>query len=271
MNWQPTARKDFRDGIRSRTVLLLLVVFSGLFVIANGLLGSGSDPFDEFVSGTFGNVTTVLPVIAIVLGYKAVLHERTSGSLVLALSLPQSRTDFVVGKLVGRSLVLAVPVAASLLVAGAIATLRYDSASLAPYLAFIVLTVLYGVTFVSISLAWSMSTTAGRRVLVGVIGAYVVLDQFWAQLVTEFVLLLYRFDFSVVSDLPDWAVVLQLAAPGEAYRHVVSALFGFDGSTAHLAAETPWIVNPWTAALVLVGWTVAPIAIGYSRFGSTDL
>lgn len=271
MNWRPTARKDVRDSIRSRTIWILLVAFVGLFILGNVVFGSSSGPFGEFVDRTFSSLSGLLPLIGIVIGYKAVIHERESGSLVLALSLPQSRWDFAVGKLVGRSLVLAIPVVAGLLVAGAIAATQYDSVSPVSYLTFVGLSVLYGTAFVSIAVACSMSSTAGRQVLVRAIGAYVVLDQVWVWLVETFVVVLYRFDSSIVSDLPDWAVILQLASPSEAYRHVVSVLFEFDSSRAHLAAETPWVVNSWTALVVLLAWVGVPIALAYLWFGTADL
>ncbi|WP_049924324.1 ABC transporter permease subunit [Halopiger djelfimassiliensis] len=271
MNWQSTARKDFRDAIRSRTIWLLLIGFVGLFILGNVVFGPRSGPFDGFVETTFANVHGLLPIVGIVLGYKAVLYERESGSLVLSLSLPQSRRDFVVGKLVGRLLVLTIPVVVGLIVGGSIAVVQYESVSLAPYLAFVVATVLYGAVFVSIALACSMSTTAGRQVLIRAIGAYVVLDLGWNWFINQFVRLLYRFRIALPSDMPDWAVGLQLASPSEAYRHLVATLFEIGGSQAHLAATTPWYVNPVTALIVLCGWLVVPLALGYLQFSTADL
>lgn len=271
MTWQPTARKDFRDAVRSRTIWLLLAVFVGLFVLGSLALGPDSGPFDAFVETTFENVYGVVPLVGILLGYKAVLYERESGSLVLALSLPQSRRDFVVGKFVGRSLVLAVSVVAGLVVGGAFAVTQYDAPSIGSYLIFIGATVLYGAAFVSVALAASTSTTSGRRVLVRAIGAYVVLDRAWNGLITLLVQLLYRFDISLPSELPDWAVALQLASPSQAYRHIVATRFGFVGSQAHLDPTAPWIVNSWSAVVVLLFWIVVPVALGYLRFRNSDL
>lgn len=271
MNWRATARKDFRDAIRSRTIWVLLAAFVGLFILGSVAFGPDSGPFEEFVEATFANVDGLLPLVGIALGYKAVLYERESGSLVLALSLPQSRWDVVVGKFVGRSLVLAVSVVAGLVVAGAVAAAQYGLPSPAPYLVFVGATVLYGAVYVSVALAYSMRETASRPVLLRAIGAYVVLDRAWVWLVNQFVRLLYRFDVSLPAELPDWAVALQLASPSEAYRHLVTVRFGFDGSQAHLAAEAPGIVNSWTALAVVGCWIVAPLAFGYLRFRDADL
>lgn len=161
--------------------------------------------------------------------------------------------------------------AVGLLAAGVVGMGRYESISVLSFLAFIGVSVLYAVAFVAIALACSMRTTASRRVLLSAIGAYVVLDQLWVVLVNEFAVALYRYDLSVVNDLPEWAVFAQLLSPSEAYRHLVSVLFEFSSSRAHLAADAPWFVNSWTALLVLGLWIAAPIALGYRRFGRVDL
>lgn len=269
MNWRPTARKDFRDSIRSRTIWVLLVVLVGLFVLGNAVFGPESGAFSAFVETVFGNVYGLVPLIGIVLGYKAVLYERESGSLVLALSLPQSRRDFVAGKLVGRSLVLGLPLVAGLVVAGAVAATQYDSVAPLSYLAFVGATVLYGVAFVSIAIACSMSFATDRQVLIRAIGLYVALDRAWVWLIDTLVSVLYRFD--APSPIPDWAVALQLASPSEAYRHLVAVRFEFEHTQAHLAPEAPSVANSWTALIVLVGWTLGPVALGYLRFRNTDL
>lgn len=268
MNWRPTARKDVRDSIRSRTIWVLAAL-AGLFVLGSAVFGSDSGAFAAFVETTFEAVHGLVPVVGIVLGYKAVLYERESGSLVLALSLPQSRRDFVAGKLVGRSLVLGLPLVAGLVVVGAVALTQYESAAPLSYLVFVGATALYGVAFVSIAIACSMSSATGRQVLVRAIAAYVALDRAWIWLVNTSVSVLYRFD--APSPIPDWAVALQLASPSEAYRHLVAARFEFESAQAHLAAEAPSVVNSWTALVVLIGWILGPVVLGYLRFRDTDL
>jgi len=47
-------------------------------------------------------VTLFLPLVAIFAGYAAISKERTGGSLKLLLSLPHSRKDVIIGKVVGR-------------------------------------------------------------------------------------------------------------------------------------------------------------------------
>ena len=272
MTWQAVARKDFRDASRSKTVWLLTALFLLLFVgPAIAIPRFGEPLFTEFIDSSRGIVISVLPLVGIVLGYKSVIYERESGTLLLSLSLPHSRRDVAVGKFAGRSVVLTLPVLAGLLVAGIVVVALYDGVSILRYPSFILLTVLYGLAFLAIALAISMSTTSGRRVTAGAFGVYVVLVMFWTALVDLLVMVLYRFQPGEVPTPPDWALFLHMASPGEAYTHVLDTVFDLQYMGAHTALETPWYVNSWVAMVILLAWVVVPFAFGYLRFEKSEL
>lgn len=267
MTWQSVARKDFADAARSRVVLVLGALFVLLFIVTAWFAGS----FDGFIDDAFTNLDTLVPVLAIVLGYKAVIHERESGSLRLSLSFPHSRRAFLLGKFVGRSLVLLVPVVVALAVAGVVATINTGSLHPVRYVAFTTATALYGISFLAIALAISMSTTSSRRVLAGVIGAYILLAILWGDLATLTAAVVYRFRLDLIDDLPTWAVVLETLSPREVYLHLTHAVFEVGNGSAHLTQDTPWYLNQLTVATVGVAWIAAPLALGYRWFDRADL
>jgi len=209
--------------------------------------------------------------VSILLGYKSIARERTTGSLHLTLAFPNARRDVVLGKVVGRSSVLLVPMAATLLLAGVVGVVRYgsDGAVLFPW--FLVATALYGIAFVGIAIGLSMSTTVDRRITFGAIGVSLLLVQVWDSIHTATLLVFHRFDFSVLSDMPDWALLFRLVKPSESYYRLVRAGFDIGQASRYVGDSAPFFVNWWMALAVLAAWCVVPLTLGFRRFSSTDL
>lgn len=272
MNWRPIARKDFLDAVRSRTLWGLLVVFVGLLLVITyvGQLGDGSE-LEQFIEFTAGGFALFVPLVSIVLGYKAVVDERESGTIALLLSFPHTRLDMVVGKFVGRSIVLAIPVFVGLVVASGAIVFLYDSFPLIRYLLFAVLSVLLGLAFLAIAVGLSMSTTSSRRVTTGAFGAYILLGVLWTSVIDVLLLVLWRFEPTITASPPDWALFVQMASPVESFNRLVTALFDISAGASYAADGAPWFTDAWVAVLVLVGWVAVSLGLGYLKFAHTDL
>lgn len=273
MSWRAIARKDVRDSLRSRTlwVLLgLLLLLLGGIAYAAWLEPEGTQ-FDAFVDLTAISFGLVIPLFAIALGYKSVIDERESGTIAIALSFPHTRGEFIGGKFLGRAAVLTLPILVSMVAATGIALFLFDSLPLASYLLFVVLTIVYGLAFLAIALAVSMWGSTGRRVTAGAFGAYILLVMLWADLVELLLILLWRFDARVLANPPDWAQFLQMASPLESYNRLVTTLFDSTVGAGYVGPDTPWFVEGWVAVLVLVGWIVLSLAVGYDRFRRAEL
>jgi len=273
MSWQAVARKDIRDSIRSRGLWVLLGFFAFLVLLFAyvGWVDDGGDA-TAFIRLTMEGFALIVPLVAIVLGYKSVVLERQSGTLALSLSLPHSRAELVLGKFVGRALVFCVPILVAMGGMLAVILALYESVPLIEYLLFIGLNVLYGLAFLALAISLSMSTTSSRRATAGAFGAYVLLVMLWSDLVDVLVLILWRFDGTVLANVPDWALLLQLASPFESYSRVTAALFDMpDVASVYVVEGAPWVVDSWVAAILLLAWVAGPLALGYSRFKASDL
>lgn len=272
MSWRAVARKDVRDAGRAKSVWLLVAVFLVLFVgLAYAVPELGATEFDAFVSVAGSVVGLLLPLIGIVLGYKAVITERESGSMALLLSMPHSRRDVVVGKFVGRSIVLAVPTLIGLVAAAPVVLLRYDSLEPLQYLGFALLTLLYGLAFLGISIGLSASTTVSRRVTGGAFAAYVGLVMFWTSFVDLVVVILFRFQPSALASPPSWVPFAKLLDPGTAYSYLLADGIGSGVDPPLATLDEQWFTSPVVALALLLAWIVLPLAIGYRRFDRTDL
>ena len=272
MTWRDVATRDIRGASRSVGIWIVggvqILLFVGVTVV-EFVLNDGS--FLTYIGRLTGVVAVTIPLVALLLGYKSILAERAGGQLRLALSVPHSRRDLAVGKLVGRCLVFAVPTVLALCLAGGIAATLADGA--VPWLWlpwFAGVTILYGVAFVGVAVGVSLSTATGRRVTVGAIGAYLVTVVLWEDLHTAVLLILHRFDTAVLRDMPSWALFARLAAPSESYELLVRTGFAVDRAGRYVdsgVASVTWL----TALGLLVAWTLVPVALGYLRFETADL
>jgi len=272
MSWQAVARKDVRDSARAKGVWLLtglfLLLFLGLTYVVPQI---ADDEFVTFLEVSAAVVAVLLPLVGIVLGYKSVIAERESGSIALLLSLPHSRRDVVLGKFVGRSIVLTVPTVMGLVVAAPLVATRYASFAPVQYLGFAIATIVYGLTFLALAIALSTATTESRRVTTAAFGAYIGLVMFWSGIVDLLVLVLFRFQPGTLGNPPGWSTFVKLLDPRLAYSYVLSDLVGTNLDAPVAAFGNQWYTEPAMAIVVLLAWLVVPLVLGYWRFDSTDL
>jgi ABC-2 type transport system permease protein len=272
VSWRVVARKDVRDAARSKTIWVLfglLTLLSVGYAVAHSYLGPAE--FPAFLGGLADVVGAVVPILALLLGYKSIVDDRTDGSMFLTLSFPHSRRDLVAGTLVGRAVVLLAPTLVALAAAGAVGAVRYGTDGAALYPLFVAATALYGVAFLGVAVGLSMWTTVDRWITLGAFGVYMLAVNLWGGLHSFALLFLHRFDAAVLADLPDWALLFRLAGPGESYDRLLAAAFDLDRAGRYVADGVPAYVDWWVAVVLLVAWFALPLAAGYRRFRSTDL
>ncbi len=107
------AGKEFRDGIRNRWVIALIILLASL---ASTLAILGSAPVGNVDSSQF-NITVVslaslsvylVPLIALILSYDAIVGEYERGTLLLLFTYPIRRVELIAGKFLGHLLILTV-------------------------------------------------------------------------------------------------------------------------------------------------------------------
>lgn len=272
MTWLAVARKDVNDAARSKAVWGLTGLFAVVFLgIALALPRFGEAEFEDFVAVAVAIVRLLVPLIAIVVGYKSVIGERQTGSIALLLSLPHSRRDVAVGKYLGRSAVLGGPLLAALVLAVPLVFGFYDGVEPVGLLGFIGATVLYGLAFLGLVVGCSLATTSSRRLEVATFGAYVAFVLLWSGLVDFLTLLVFRFQGDPLSDPPAWALLGKLAEPTTAYRYLLADGLGIGSSVPVLHLDSQWYASPIVALAILFAWMVVPVALGYWRFRRSDL
>jgi len=268
------AEKDFQDTVRSRGMLILVALFSLLVaVFAYVFTPPGQQFGTEFLlSAAVGPflVTTLVPLVGVVVGYNAVSGERESGSLKLLLSLPHSRADVVFGKVVGRGAALSLAVFAGFLLPAvvllALAQFGYIQAfNAGSYLGYTVFAAVLGVVFVAIAVGCSAASTTQRRALIGGVAIYVLFVMLWGAVTGQFLnAASWLLDPLPVSQ-QQVGVFLQVANPITGVELLSNAFLRgqlFSGE----------VVNQQISAVsMLVFWTIAPPLAGLWKFDADDL
>jgi ABC-2 type transport system permease protein len=288
MSWTAVAKKDFQDSIRVRwfwALTALFVIFAGgaAYLYAEVLPGQQETTVLGFIGILSGATTTLVPLIGLLLGYKAIAGERETGSLKLLLGLPHTRGEVVAGKLVGRSIVVSVAIVVGYLAAVVVGLVLFAQFAVVDFLLFTALTVLLAFAYIGISLGLSTATASTSRAGALAIGFWLVFEFLWGILVLVLVWAANGFSLQDLS-FPEWAQFLSVLPPTASFSNangfIADALNnggggGGGGVTIGLGAgapgSQPWFTEPWFGLVVLLFWLVVPVALGYLRFRGSDL
>ena len=149
--------KEVRDSLRNRWVLAATLLLAAL-ALSLGFLGSsptGSvkvDPLTVTVVSLSSLSIFLIPLIAMLLAYDAVIGEIERGTMALLLSYPVSRWQVLVGKFLGHLIILTLATTAGYGLAGMALQLAHgglDFAAWHPFALLIVASVLLGAAFLA--------------------------------------------------------------------------------------------------------------------------
>ena len=149
--------KEVRDSLRNRWVLAATLLLAAL-ALSLGFLGSsptGSvkvDPLTVTVVSLSSLSIFLIPLIAMLLAYDAVIGEIERGTMALLLSYPVSRWQVLVGKFIGHLIILTLATTAGYGLAGIALQLAHgglDFAAWKPFALLIVASVLLGAAFLA--------------------------------------------------------------------------------------------------------------------------
>jgi len=277
MSWQAIARKDFMDASRSYLlwgltavfVLIVSVITAGLGYIAPNLTSTG------VINPLHILFQYIIPLIAILISFGAVVDERTSGSLKVLLSLPHSRDDVIVGKMLGRSGAFVLP----LVVGMALPALGMLAAGVTfeplKYVGYILLASVFGLTYVALATGLSAALSSRFRVLLSLLGFYFVFNILWFIVNTASVVLI----LALSREWPAWMPlsvqetrrVFQLLSPTGDFQLLKQALFNDALYATQVPEGVASLGTQVTATLMLLAWIALPLAFGIVRFRAADL
>lgn len=264
------AAKEFSDGLRNRWLLAISLLFAVLAVgiawlgaAASGQVGFTSIP--ATIASLASLATFLMPLIALLLAYDAIVGEEEGGTLMLLLTYPLGRGQILLGKFVGHGLILALATLIGFGCAAVAIALLVDDVELGLLLwafgRFMVSSTLLGWVF--LALAYVLSSKASEKssaagMALGVWFLFVLV--FDLALLALLVLSKGRFN----PDLLPWLLLLN---PTDIYRLI--NLSGFEGSgnaIGLMALSSDLSVSISVLWLCLLFWVGASMLLAYWLF-----
>ncbi len=268
------AKKEFMDNLRSKWIIVLTFIFILLTLAMSFVQGGGGlSSMEITVVGILAISSMLVPIIAIMLGYNTITGEAESGSLLVVLSNPITRFEVLIGKFVGLGSVLSTSIILGFGVAG-IVIMAEDSSNAAGYAIFMVLTILLGLMFLSVSMWFS----AMLKRTVASLGAGIGLF-FWGMIIGTILMGVYLATtpdsslMSMATNMPDWMMVsMMILSPADMYQ--TSAMLGFSMtslSASGFSITLPDYITLGRLLLVYATWIIVPMIMGYYFFKKRDI
>ena len=263
---QAVAAKEFRDRLRNRWVLAVAVVFTVFSLLityfgsaAQGQIGPRS--IELTIASLVSLVIYLIPLIALLLGFDAIVGERERGSLDLLLALPITRLELLLGKYLGLAGALTLSTVSGFALVALLLYQRFSWAGLYHYAGFVLSSVLLGLAF--LSLAVLLSVLARDRTRAS--GLAIAL---WFGLVLVFDLLLLGLLVASGGQVGGDAIAyLMLLNPADIFRILnvfslddVQRLYGLASILPPALSQVGWLSS------AMLAWIVAPLALASWRF-----
>jgi Cu-processing system permease protein len=265
------AHKEFRDGLRNRWVLAIGIML-GLLAIGIAYFGAAASGSVGFTSlpATIVSLSSLavflIPLIALLLAYDAVVGEQEQGTLLLLLTYPLRRRELLLGKFLGHGMILAVATLFGFGVAGLVIAVSADTIAPGELLQslglFILSAILLGWAFVA--LAYLISTVVLEKSRAAGVALLV-----WFGFVLVFDLALLALLIGAdAATAGNWLPYLLLLNPADCFRLV--NLTGFEAAQAYsglMSVASEAIARPGLLLGALALWIVTPLSLAVWLFG----
>jgi Cu-processing system permease protein len=262
------AGKEFWDRIRNRWVLAVALVFT-VFALVIAYFGAaqqgavGFRSIDVTIASLVSLVIYLIPLIALILGFDAIVGERERGSLDLLLALPVTRLELLLGKYLGLAVALTLSTLAGFALMVVLLWQQFGWAGLFQALGFVLSSILLGLVFLSLALFVSVVSRERTRAS----GFAIAL---WFGFVLVFDLLLLGLLVASGGSFGGQALAyLLLLNPTDIFRILnVFSLDQLRGMHGLVSIVPPALGNPWAMGAAMLAWIAAPLGLAAWRFRS---
>lgn len=254
------AGREYRIASGGRWGIGLAVLFAlfSIGIVGFGTSRVGPGQYDAVLASLAELGVYLIPLVALAVGYDAVVGAEESGALDMLFALPVSRGQVVYGKYLGRVAVLGGAMLIGLGAGGVAVVSVIGIGGIGKYAAFTLIAVAAASAFLGIGVLVSTVTREKARALAIALAAWV-----WFVLLHD----LAAIALIASADLPDAVLAgMVLTNPADVFRVLVltqlqTAPGGFAAVLAKATLSMPvlvlalglWIVGPISVAAVIIG------------------
>jgi ABC-type transport system involved in multi-copper enzyme maturation permease subunit len=268
------AKKEFMDNLRNNWIMTLTILFIILtlvisFVSGGGLLGD----VEITVIGLLAIASLLVPIVAIILGYNTISGEAESRSLLVVQSYPVSRSDVYFGKFLGLGSVLAISVFLGFGISGTVIASTVRGTNLNGFLVFIFLTILLGLTYLSLSICFSAILKRRTTSLYAGVGLF-----FWSMIISSIIIGIHLGTGGSFADfqsggMPNWMWdSMMILSHMDMYQ--TATMLGFNLRVADVSGFSiviPDFISMTNLLTIFIIWIVIPLGIGYYFYRKRDI
>ncbi len=262
-------QKEFMDGRRNRwlqsiTVLLFFLAL-GIAYLGGAVAGQiGFTGLSNTIVSLASLAVLIMPLIALLLSYDAIVGEDESGTLLLLSAYPIRKRDFFLGKWLGRCAVLAVSLLLGFGSAALVLLFTTDTEALpliSAFTVFIVSALLLGMSFAAVGM-WISSISRTRTQAAGI--ALIV----WFFAAVLFDLLLLGGLVLTQGQVDSWLLAgVLLLNPTDVFRMMNFWLFqDMQTHTGLMQIQQDVGFHLVQLLLAAIAWVIAPLGLAYYQF-----
>lgn len=276
------ARDDFRNSAKSYLIIGLVMAFFGLTAF---IFISEMSIYDYPLRTLWDVQQAVIliePILVAALCYQAIVGDRISGRIKFFVGLPNTRAEYFAGKVLARGGFVIAATVGSLIVGYGISIVAFaKSPNLMRFTLFAGSTALFLFAFASIFIAISASVNSRPAAMLGSFGIYFILIPFVLGIAPYMNL---ETLLEAIGNIVGAPVTKQMEnfvrslTPYPAYGGInTGTVFAaITDQYKHLPHPSPserqqLHAQMWFDLLVLIGWILVPLVLGFSRFRNEDL
>jgi len=272
------AKKEIMDNIRNKWIILVSVMFALLTLVVSyfgSLASRGWQDLGFTISGMASLVTFLVPIIALMLAYAAIIGEIERGSMNSLLSLSATRFEIIIGKFLGLAGVMCFTIFIGFGAAGLMIAANVSNVNYADYGIFIGATMLLGLVFLSVALFFSTifnkrSTAMGGAIFLWFLFNIILPIVFVGLLMTT--IDITQFVQGNTINVPDWYNAVNLFNPISVYSSLLTTAIG-PVSSMNASSQIP--APSWYSSGLLIGvllaWIMVFFVLAVWRFQRKDI
>ncbi len=272
------SKKEIMDNIRNKWMIIVSIIFAALVLVSSyfGSLGNqGWQDIGGTISSMMAFVLLLVPIIALILAYAALIGEIERGSMSSLLTLPTTRLEILLGKFFGLSTIIAITILIGFGIAGIVIGVNVEGVNFVDYLVFIGSTILFGLVFISVAIFFSSLFRRRTSAIGGAIFIWFFFNMILPVILAGILFSSVGFEsvFTGNFSIPEWYYGVQLINPITVYQTLIGLTVGPVATTIEQTVTTtyPDYYSSGLMILILGLWVILFQLFAYIRFRTIDI